>query len=113
VPNALWLTTDEEFDTWAAGRKALRLEYFYRSARKQRDWLMDDGEPAGGRWNYDADNRQTPEAGHAFPEPPRFEPDALTQSVMEEVQAAYPGHFGAVEGFNWPSTASSRQTSWV
>lgn len=107
VANALWLTTDEEFDAWAAGRKSLRLEYFYRSARKRRGWLMDDGEPAGGRWNYDADNRQTPEAGHAFPDPPRFEPDALTRSVMEEVQGAYPDHFGAVEGFNWPVTRAA------
>lgn len=104
VTNDLWLTTDEEFDSWASGRKSLRLEYFYRSARKRRGWLMEDGEPAGGKWNYDVDNRQTPEAGHAFPDPLRFEPDALTKSVIEEVQAAYPNHFGSLEAFHWPVT---------
>lgn len=28
LPNELWLTNDEEFDTWAAGRKALPLRLY-------------------------------------------------------------------------------------
>ena len=104
VPNGLWLTTAEEFDTWAEGRKTLRLEYFYRAARKRRGWLMKDGRPAGGKWNYDADNRQTPPAGHVFPEAPALPPDELTRTVMGEVEAAYPEHFGSLDGFGWPVT---------
>ncbi len=105
VENALWLTTEEEFDTWAKGRKSLRLEYFYRDVRKSRGWLMDPfGDPVGGRWNFDADNREVPEPGHEFPEPPRFPPDALTRSVMDEVESRFPDHFGEVEAFAWPVT---------
>jgi deoxyribodipyrimidine photolyase-related protein len=103
-PNELWLTTPEEFDGWAKGRKSLRLEYFYREMRKHRGWLMVDGKPAGGRWNYDADNRQIPEAGHEFPSVERFPPDSLTAALIEEVSERWPDHFGSVEGFAWPVT---------
>lgn len=103
-PNELWLTPDEEFDEWALGRKSLRLEHFYREVRRRTGWLMDDGAPAGGRWNFDADNRKTPDAGHAFPPAPRFEPDDTTRTVMREVEERYPDHFGSVDPFGWPVT---------
>jgi deoxyribodipyrimidine photolyase-related protein len=105
VENALWLTSEEEFDEWAEGRKSLRLEYFYRTVRTRRGWLVDSaGEPVGGKWNFDAENRETPEPGHDFPDPPRFPPDDLTRSVMDEVQSRFPDHFGDLEGFAWPVT---------
>ncbi|NNF13087.1 MAG: cryptochrome/photolyase family protein [Gemmatimonadetes bacterium] len=104
VDNGLWLTADEDFDSWAEDRKSLRLEYFYREERKRRGWLMEGDEPAGGEWNYDKKNRETPDDGHDFPDPPRFEPDELTQSVMEEVEERFPDHFGDLEDFAWPVT---------
>ncbi|MFM7136963.1 MAG: cryptochrome/photolyase family protein, partial [Planctomycetota bacterium] len=52
-----FFTTADEFAAHATGRKQLRLEYFYRPLRTKFDVLMDDGEPAGGQWNFDAENR--------------------------------------------------------
>ncbi len=65
LPSRGFVTSREDFDRWAAGRdgKRLLLEDFYRDARRRHDVLMDGSEPAGGRWNYDADNRQPPPAG--------------------------------------------------
>lgn len=51
-------TTPEEFRDWT-GDKPL-LERFYRGARRRTGVLMDSAEPAGGRWNFDAENRQPP-----------------------------------------------------
>ena len=34
------------------------MESFYRKMRKRFDILMDGDEPLGGRWNFDAENRQ-------------------------------------------------------
>ncbi|MBC7375395.1 MAG: cryptochrome/photolyase family protein [Frankiales bacterium] len=53
-------TTPEQFATWASGRKRLLMEDFYRWQRHRLDLLMDGEEPAGGRWNYDHDNREPP-----------------------------------------------------
>ncbi len=65
LPARGFATGEEEFAAWVAGRgsKRLLLEDFYREARRQHDLLMDGDEPAGGRWNFDADNRHPPPRG--------------------------------------------------
>ncbi|MBT4883616.1 MAG: cryptochrome/photolyase family protein, partial [Glaciecola sp.] len=52
-----FIATIEEFATWANGKKQLRMEFFYREMRRKLNCLMHDGQPEGGKWNYDADNR--------------------------------------------------------
>ena len=47
-----------DFADWAEGRKQLLLENFYRMLRRRTGYLMDGRDPAGGRWNYDKDNRK-------------------------------------------------------
>lgn len=37
--------------------KHVMMEHFYRKMRKRFDILMDQGKPVGGKWNYDANNR--------------------------------------------------------
>ena len=37
--------------------KHVTMEHFYRKMRKRFDILMDNDQPLGGQWNYDADNR--------------------------------------------------------
>jgi deoxyribodipyrimidine photolyase-related protein len=109
LPNPLALTTAEDFDAWAEGRKQLRLEHFYRAERKRRGWLMDGDAPAGDRWNFDEDNRETPGPNHEFPEPVRFEPDEITREVMTEVEDSWPHHFGTTDDFAWPVTRADAE----
>ncbi len=51
-----FLRDDELYQFFKAG-KSHRLENFYRKMRKQFHILMNDDEPLGGKWNYDAANR--------------------------------------------------------
>ena len=52
------------FALWAEDRRELRMELFYREMRKRTGLLMDGGNPEGGQWNYDHDNRKRlPKAG--------------------------------------------------
>lgn len=53
-------TTRDDFEQWAAGRKHLLMEDFYRWQRQRFEVLMEGTDPVGGRWNYDHDNRQPP-----------------------------------------------------
>ena len=51
------------------------MEDFYRWQRTRLDILMDDGAPAGGRWNHDTDNREPPPTdGRPWPAITRFRP---------------------------------------
>ena len=58
-------TSMAEFADWARSRgsKRLLMEDHYRAVRRRMDVLMDGDEPAGGRWNFDADNRRAPPKG--------------------------------------------------
>jgi deoxyribodipyrimidine photolyase-related protein len=87
-------TGEEEFAAWIAarGKRRLVLEDFYRDARQRLDLLMDgpagrDGPgPAGGRWNFDADNRQPPPAGGLhLPDPPRPVEDDIDERVRRDL----------------------------
>jgi len=99
-----FFTTVREFAAHAKGRKSLRLEYFYRELRQRHQVLMDEGEPAGGQWNFDADNRETFGAKGPGAVPPRssFEPDALTREVIALVNTRFADHPGTLQSFAWP-----------
>jgi deoxyribodipyrimidine photolyase-related protein len=101
-----FFTTTEEFAAHAAGRKQLRLEYFYRPLREKHGILMDAGEPAGGQWNYDTENRGSfgRTGPGRLPEPRRFPPDILTRGVIEMVESRFAKHPGSLEHFDWPVT---------
>jgi deoxyribodipyrimidine photolyase-related protein len=57
-----FVTTHAEFTDWVSsrGQKRLLQEDFYRRSRREHRLLMDGGEPLGGSWNYDHDNRRSP-----------------------------------------------------
>ncbi|MCG8414783.1 MAG: cryptochrome/photolyase family protein, partial [Pseudomonadales bacterium] len=46
-----------EIENYFQTKKHVRMETFYRKMRKRFGILMDDAEPEGGRWNFDAENR--------------------------------------------------------
>ncbi|WEY37693.1 cryptochrome/photolyase family protein [Paraburkholderia sp. SUR17] len=98
--------TVREFAEHARAGKQLRLEYFYRDMRRRHVVLMDAGEPSGGRWNYDAENREAfPRSGPAnLPAPPRFSPDSMTREVIALVTRRFADHPGALASFAWPLT---------
>jgi deoxyribodipyrimidine photolyase-related protein len=60
LPARGFVTSMADFAGWADGRTRLLMEDHYRTARRRHDVLMDGSEPAGGRWNFDADNREPP-----------------------------------------------------
>ena len=99
-----FLATHAEFEAWAEGRKALRMEYFYREMRRKTGLLMEGDQPAGGKWNFDHDNRRAAPEDVTVDGPLRFDPDATTREVLELVQARFGDNFGALEPFWFATT---------
>ena len=108
-----FFTSADEFAAHAEGRKQLRLEFFYRPLRERFNILMDDGEPAGGQWNYDADNRGSfgKSGPGTLPPPRQFKPDAITQGVIDLVETRFAKHPGDVAAFDWPVTPQAAQAA--
>jgi len=108
-----FFTTVGEFAAHAKGRKSLRLEYFYRELRQRHDVLMDDGKPIGGKWNFDADNRESFGRDGPLDVPARttFAPDALTREVIALVEERFAQHPGSLDSFAWPVTREQALSS--
>ena len=83
LPDHHFLVPPEQFQAWANGRRSLVIEYFYRAERQRLGVLIDDdGEPEGGTWNYDAENRESFDRTRAYTLRP-LEPDAVTCEVID------------------------------
>lgn len=99
-----FLCSKEQFADWARGRKSLRMENFYRMMRRRSGFLIDGSKPAGGKWNYDYQNRKISPRGIRFTDPLRFSPDGLTLDVIRMVENIFGDHFGTTSYFNWAVT---------
>ncbi|GIV08296.1 MAG: cryptochrome/photolyase family protein [Fimbriimonadales bacterium] len=105
-PDRHFLITIDDFKRHAAGRKQLRLEFFYREMRQRTGILMEGRQPAGGAWNYDASNRKAfgKQGPGLIPRPVSFTPDAITQEVIRLVETRFPNHPGSLRHFDWAVT---------
>jgi deoxyribodipyrimidine photolyase-related protein len=101
-----FLCSIERFSRWADGKKALRMEYFYREMRREHGVLMRGDEPEGGQWNFDAENRAQLPAGLDLPGHPDFQPDQITAGVLALVADRFPDHPGSLLPFAMPVTRS-------
>ncbi|WP_206080316.1 cryptochrome/photolyase family protein [Pacificoceanicola onchidii] len=95
-----FIASHKAFETWAQGRKALRMEYFYREMRRKTDLLMDGEQPEGGKWNYDHENRK-PAPDEVNTAPLRFQPDHVTEEVLALVDARFGDGFGTLRPFHF------------
>ncbi len=98
-----FLTHPEEFAEWASGRKRLTMEDFYRWQRRRLGYLMDGEEPAEGRWNFDAENRQRPpkDGRNHWPPPLVSVLDGLDQEVLDILPSTV---WGAPPDGTWATT---------
>jgi deoxyribodipyrimidine photolyase-related protein len=76
------------------------MEYFYRQLRQEYGILMEQGQPAGGQWNFDRENRKPLPANRVMPTQPQFMPDEITLDVIKLVESHFGQHFGSLESFN-------------
>jgi deoxyribodipyrimidine photolyase-related protein len=114
TPNTQFLADHDQFNDWAAGKKSLVMEAWYRRQRTRLSVLLQpDGSPLGGAWNLDKLNRVGAIPKNLpMPEPFSAEPDAITRQVIDDVHQHFEGRCfgGAVtvaemrERFRWPVT---------
>ena len=98
-----FIASHKEFEDWAEGRKALRMEYFYRDMRRKTGLLMEGDQPAGDKWNYDHENRKPAPDDVDFGGPMQFTPDETVEAVLDLVERRFGNHFGDLRPF-WFAT---------
>jgi deoxyribodipyrimidine photolyase-related protein len=105
IPNNHFLWSETDFKNWQKNRKRLVMEDFYREGRKRFDILMEGDQPVGGQWNFDKENRQPPKGKLNPPSPLWFEPDDITEDVIQQVKNLKQiPLYGELEPFRWGVT---------
>ncbi len=101
-----FLCSVDQFQEHAAQRKTLVMEHFYRGMRRRYNVMMDGDDPAGGRWNFDEDNRKSfgKDGPGKIKAPRAFRPDEITRTVMAMVEREFAESPGTLEHFDYPVT---------
>jgi deoxyribodipyrimidine photolyase-related protein len=101
-----FLCATPDFEHFADQHAKPILETFYRFMRRRLEVLVDDqGEPEGGQWNFDADNRARLAAkSPAVPPMPRFAADSVSSTVIALVAREFPNAPGRLDHFDLPVT---------
>jgi deoxyribodipyrimidine photolyase-related protein len=99
-----FLTGREDVKQMFAGKKRYLMESFYRDMRRRHNILLENGKPAGGKWNYDTSNRKRYNGKVPIPKPKRFKNDV--GAILKMLDAEGVRHFGRTTGRTllWPVT---------
>jgi deoxyribodipyrimidine photolyase-related protein len=114
--DARFITPTGFFESWAEGRKQLRMEFFYRDMRRHTGLLMDGDKPEGGEWNYDSENRKPAKDGAKIPKRISFAPDEITSEVLTLVAERFAEHPGSLDNFDFAVTAEEAalaEAAWL
>ncbi len=104
-----FLTTRADLTAYAdqGGRSVGRMQHFYSWQRRRLGVLVDDdGEPVGGRWSFDEDNRKKLPRGHPVPDvawPATERVDEVVEAVAW-VRDRFPDAPGDPATFAWPTS---------
>ncbi len=102
-----------DFAAFARGKSRLLMGDFYKSQRRRLGILIDDdGQPTGGRWSFDADNRKKLPRKVIPPEMPWLEPTGHVPDVIDLVATTFPEHPGDAKEFAWPTTRAEAR-AWL
>jgi len=113
LPSPMFTCGRDDFREFATGRSKLLMAEFYKQQRRRLDVLIgEDGEPVGGQWSFDADNRKKLPKDMTLPDMPWLEPSGHATDVIEIVKKAFADHPGKASEFCWPTTREQAQ-AWL
>ena len=113
LPTPMFCTSRSEFAAYARGKARLHMADFYRQQRRRLDLLVDEaGQPVGGKWSFDEDNRKKLPRKLQPPDVPWTKPGEHASEIIPLVNAQFADHPGNAEEFCWPTTRAQAH-AWL
>ena len=113
LPHEGWLTTEADFEASQGRGATYRMDAFYRHVRKRTGWLMDaDGKALGGKFSFDAENREPWRGEPEAATPPSFSSNPVTDEVAELVTERFAEHPGELDLASLPATRRQAAALW-
>jgi deoxyribodipyrimidine photolyase-related protein len=113
LPTPGFLCRRGDFDRWMEEAPRLRVRDFYRWRRQEQRVLMNDRDrPVGGRWSFDALNRNPLPLNVPVTELPKVACARPVQAVKRMVDRLFPDNPGDSESF-WLPTTRPQTLAWL
>jgi deoxyribodipyrimidine photolyase-related protein len=113
LASPMFLVSRSDFTEFARGKKQLRMAEFYKRVRRKEALLLEaDGEPEGGQWSFDEDNRKKLPKSVTPPTIPPVSRGEHVDDLIELVIGTFSDHPGDAGEFWWPTTRADA-TEWL
>lgn len=113
IPHEGWLTTRELFRASHPNGAPWLMERFYRQARQASGILMQGKKPVGGKYNFDAENRNPWKGTPVPPAMPVFPADPIKEEAIELIASRFDRHPGMLNPEALPATAADAEALWA
>ena len=107
-----FLTSRYEFEEYLSSVKSPFMKTFYERQRKKYDVLMEEGEPLGGKYSFDDENRKKLPKKIDPPVLKKIEDSPILKEVKELVETLFTKHPGKSADF-WLPISRSGALSWL
>jgi deoxyribodipyrimidine photolyase-related protein len=105
LASPMFTCTRAEFADFIGDYRHPRMASFYKWRRKQLEILVDEnGEPEGGRWSFDTENRRRLPRELTPPSVTWPHPGQHVTDVIQLVEREFSHHPGCAREFRWPTT---------
>ncbi len=105
VDNPNFLTSKGDLKTrLKKGKSGYLMANFYKTQREELDILIDNGEPTGGQWSFDEDNRKKLPKNIDLPKVIDLPSNDWVKEAKEYVDRNFNDNLGGMDQFNYPVT---------
>ena len=105
LESPMFVCDREQFRQYNDGTKRPFMATFYKQERRRHGILVDsEGEPVGGQWSFDEDNRKKLPKSVTPPDIPGAGKAPHVDDVIAVVESTFEGHPGSARDFWWPTT---------
>jgi deoxyribodipyrimidine photolyase-related protein len=105
MKSPMFLTGRDEFQVYLKRTKKPFMKTFYEQRRKESGILVTkSGEPVGGKWSFDTENRERLDPAVKIPALPKIKANSHIREVSAAVDELFPDHPGSSADFWLPVT---------
>lgn len=112
TPHEGWLTKPQDLKRIRTKDGKYRMDSFYKKVRQDTGILMEGGQPRGGKYSFDAENRLPWKGDPRPPEPIEFEVDEITAEVGRLIEKHMSHHPGKLDLPRLPASKADAEAFW-
>jgi deoxyribodipyrimidine photolyase-related protein len=113
-PSPLFINSDQEIETYFAGKKRLFQTDFYKHQRKSRNILLDaEGSPIGDKWTFDDENRLKYPKNTTPPTTNLLPANAFYTEAVAYTQQYFKDNYGNINPENAYPTTFAESKIWL